>query len=64
MASSSESTGMIVRTGPKISSWAMAIFGLTSEKTVGRTKNPVSSPSGASTPPIRSFAPSSIPERM
>ena len=37
-ASSSESTGMIDSTGPKISSWAIVMSLRTSEKTVGRTK--------------------------
>ena len=37
-ASSSSSYGMIASTGPKISSWAIVISGVTSENTVGRTK--------------------------
>ena len=52
------------RTGPKISSWAMVMSGVTSEKTVGCTKKPLSSPSGASAPPVTSLAPSSIPLLM
>ena len=52
---------MIDSTGPKISSWAMVMSGLTSEKTVGRTKKPLSKPSGAPAPPVTSVAPSSMP---
>ena len=52
------------RTGPKISSWAIVMSRRTSEKTVGRTKKPVSRPSGGSAPPVTSVAPSSIPLRM
>ena len=52
------------RTGPKISSWAMVMSGVTSENTVGCTKKPFSSPSGASAPPATSLAPSSIPLLM
>ncbi len=52
---------MIDSTGPKISSWAMVMSVVTSEKTVGRTKNPASRPSGDSGPPVRSLAPSETP---
>ena len=37
---------MIDRTGPKISSRAMAMSRVTEENTVGRTKNPLSRPVG------------------
>jgi hypothetical protein len=36
-ASSSVSYGRIDSTGPKISSWAIRMWGATSENTVGRT---------------------------
>jgi hypothetical protein len=62
-ASSSSSKGMMTTTGPKISSWAIRML-LSPEKTVGRTKYPLSRPSGASGPPVRSRAPSAIPARM
>jgi hypothetical protein len=42
--------GMINRTGPKISSTAMVMSGVTLENTVGCTKYPVVRPSGASGP--------------
>ena len=43
---------------------AMVMSRVTSEKTVGWTKKPFSSPSGASAPPMTSLAPSSIPLLM
>ena len=61
IASSSVSYGRIDKTGPKISSWAIVMSRRTSENTVGRTKYPFSSPSGASVPPVSSLAPSSMP---
>ena len=55
---------MITSTGPKISSRAMVMSRVTSENTVGATKNPDSSPSGVSEPPVTSFAPSPMPLSM
>ena len=55
---------MIESTGPKISSLAIVMVRVTSEKTVGCTKKPFSSPSGASAPPVTSLAPSSMPLLM
>mmetsp|Transcript_76273 Transcript_76273/g.215880 ORF Transcript_76273/g.215880 Transcript_76273/m.215880 type:complete len:257 (-) Transcript_76273:519-1289(-) len=61
MPSFSLSYGMIDRTGPKISSWAMVILLCTSAKTVGLTKYPSSRPAGLPGPPVTRRAPSSMP---
>ena len=50
--------------GPKISSRAMVMSLDTFEKTVGRMKKPLSSPSGASGPPVTRVAPSWTPFLM
>ena len=65
IASSKEPTSVMPVTGPKISSWKMRIFGVTSRNTVGAMKLPFAwSPSFSSCPPVRSFAPSDWPIPM
>ena len=59
IASSSVSNGMMLTTGPKISSWATREALSTSARTAGRMKKP--GPSGTS-PPVTCRAPSSTPD--
>src|SRR5438093_1084813 len=64
IASGSSSYGMMVRTGPKISSRAIVMSLRTLANTVGFTKYPLRMPSGRPGPPVTSSAPSSMPFLM